>query len=203
MFGRHRLTCTRAAPYPSRPAHSYKETAMAILKRGLAGEPVRRLQAKLGVPVDGEFGPNTETALKNWQKGKGLNADGIAGPDTFMAMGLYELILLKQGTRGDTVKKLQEKLGAGADGQFGPGTDKAVREYQQKNGLPVDGMAGPATLAHMKLFPEVTQATVAASQVSAGAATTGAGKGAAPPAPASATTGGLKSIWDTITSVFK
>ena len=48
-----------------------------------------------------------------------------------MAMGLYELILLKQGTRGDTVKKLQQKLGVGADGQFGPGTEKAVREYQR------------------------------------------------------------------------
>jgi hypothetical protein len=35
-----------------------------------------------------------------------------------MAMGLYELVLLKQGTRGDTVKKLQEKLGVGADGQM-------------------------------------------------------------------------------------
>ena len=126
---------------------------MAILKRGLAGEPVRRLQAKLGVPVDGEFGPNTEAALKNWQTDKGLSADGIAGPDTFMAMGLYELILLKQGTRGDTVKALQQKLGVGADGQFGPGTEKAVREYQKKNGLTADGVAGPATLAHMKLFP--------------------------------------------------
>jgi hypothetical protein len=71
-------------------------------------------------------------------------------------MDLYELVLLKQGTRGDAVKKLQEKLGIGADGQFGPGTEKAVRDYQQKNGLAVDGAAGPATLAHMKLFEEIT-----------------------------------------------
>ena len=41
---------------------------MAILKKGLAGEPVRRLQAKLGVTADGQFGPGTETALKDWQK---------------------------------------------------------------------------------------------------------------------------------------
>ena len=116
---------------------------MAILKKGLAGEPVRRLQAKLGVPVDGEFGPNTEAALKKWQTDKGLSADGIAGPDTFKSMGLYELILLKQGTRGDTVKALQTKLGVGADGQFGPGTEKAVREYQKKNGLTADGIGRP------------------------------------------------------------
>jgi len=95
------------------------------------------------------------------------------------------------GTRGDAVKKLQEKLGVGADGQFGPGTEKAVRDYQQKNGLVVDGAAGPATLAHMKLFKEITADTVRASQVpnvAGGAAAAGAG---------------MRSIWDTIKSVFK
>ncbi len=67
---RARRLSSAVAPYPIRPqTPSDKETAMAILKRGLAGEPVRRLQAKLGVTVDGEFGPNTETALKNWQTG--------------------------------------------------------------------------------------------------------------------------------------
>ena len=115
---------------------------MAILKSGLSGEPVRRLQRKLGVEADGRFGPSTEKALKDWQTKNGLGADGVAGPDTFMAMGLYELVLLKQGTRGDTVKKLQEKLGVSSDGQFGSGTEKAVRAYQQKNGLTADGRPG-------------------------------------------------------------
>ena len=166
---------------------------MAILRKGTSGEPVKRLQAKLGVETDGEFGSNTEKALKEWQAKykSSLTPDGIAGPDTFMAMGLYELVLLKQGTRGDTVKKLQDKLGIDADGQFGSGTEKAVRDYQQKNGLVADGMAGPATLAHMKLFKEITDETVKASQVPnvAGAA---AAAGA-----------GMRSIWDTIKGAFK
>jgi peptidoglycan hydrolase-like protein with peptidoglycan-binding domain len=59
---------------------------MAILKVGLAGEPVRRTQAKL-TEADGAFGPNTEKVLKEWQTKHGLAADGVAGPDTFMAMG--------------------------------------------------------------------------------------------------------------------
>jgi hypothetical protein len=84
-----------------------------------------------------------------------------------MTMGLYELVLLKQGTRGNAVKKLQEKLGVTADGQFGSGTEKALREYQQKNGLGADGVAGPATLAQMKLFNQITADTVKASQVPA------------------------------------
>ena len=173
---------------------------MAILKKGLAGEPVRRLQAKLGVTTDGQFGPGTETALKDWQKKNGLSADGIAGPDTFMSMGLYELILLKDGTRGATVKALQEKLGVTADGQFGAGTQKALMEYQKTNGLKADGFAGPATLAQMKLFKEVTADTVKMSQVSAPAAGAPATAGTAQAASAG---GALRSIWDTITSVLK
>src|SRR5215468_12576779 len=105
---------------------------MAILKNGLSGEPVKRLQGKLGVEADAVFGPATEKALMEWQAKNGLAADGVAGPDTFMAMGLYELVLLKQGTRGDAVKRLQEKLGVRADGQFGSGTEKALRDYQAK-----------------------------------------------------------------------
>jgi peptidoglycan hydrolase-like protein with peptidoglycan-binding domain len=175
---------------------------MAILKKGLAGEPVRRLQAKLGVTADGQFGPGTETALKDWQKKNGLSADGIAGPDTFMSMGLYELILLKDGTRGSTVKTLQEKLGVTADGQFGAGTQKALMEYQKANGLKADGFAGPATLAQMKLFKEVTPETVKMSQVSAPAG--GAAPAAATAGAAQASSGGgLRSIWDTITSILK
>jgi peptidoglycan hydrolase-like protein with peptidoglycan-binding domain len=174
---------------------------MAILKKGLAGEPVRRLQAKLGVTADGQFGPGTEKALKDWQTKNGLAADGIAGPDTFMAMGAYELVLLKQGTRGAAVKSLQEKLGVTADGQFGAGTEKAVRDYQAKNGLKADGMAGPATLAQMKLFKEVTPETVKMSQVPASSIP---GEAGAPAATAQAgVAGGLRSLWDTITSILK
>ena len=109
--------------------------------------------------------------------------------------------LLKQGTRGDTVKALQTKLGVNADGQFGPGTEKAVREYQKKNGLVADGLAGPATLAHMKLLPEITDATVKASQVPASSITEDAAEAAKNVAAGAAS--GMRSIWDTIKSVFK
>jgi len=177
---------------------------MAILKKGLSGEPVKRLQSKLGVEADGTFGPATEKALKDWQTKNSLAADGIAGPDTFMAMGLYELVLLKPGTRGDAVKRLQEKLGVGADGQYGSGTETALRDYQQKNGLVADGMAGPATLAYMKLFKEITADTVKSSQVPASAvAEVPAGAAGGAQRVVAADADGAHSIWDTIRSVFK
>ena len=100
---------------------------MAILKEGLSGEPVRRLQAKLGVEADGEFGPNTEKGAEGLADQERSCRRRRGRPRYVLAMGLYELVLLKQGTRGDAVKKLQEKLAISADGQFGGGTEKAVR----------------------------------------------------------------------------
>ncbi len=139
---------------------------MSIVKRGMTGAPVKRLQEALGVGADGIFGPGTEKALKSYQSDNGLAADGIAGPDTFTAMGLHELVLLRQGSRGATVKKMQEALGIGADGIFGPGTRKAVVAFQEANGLAADGMCGPLTLAAMDDFKSTfTQDTLAKAEV--------------------------------------
>lgn len=138
---------------------------MSILKRGLKGAPVKRLQEKLGITADGDFGPGTEAALRDYQKANGLVVDGIAGPDTFSAMGLHELVLLRKGSRGAAVKRLQEGLGIGADGIFGSGTEAAVKAFQTKNGLDADGLAGPETLAMLDSFEEMTPAVAEAATV--------------------------------------
>lgn len=140
---------------------------MSILKRGLKGAPVKRLQQKLGVTADGDFGPGTEKALRDFQASAGLAVDGIAGPDTFTALGLHELVLLRKGSRGAAVKKLQESLGTGADGIFGSGTEKAVKDFQASNGLEADGLAGPETLAKLDNFEEMTPAVAEAAMVQA------------------------------------
>lgn len=155
---------------------------MAILKKGMSGEPVKHLQKKLGVDADGIFGNGTEKALKAYQESEGIAVDGIAGPDTFSRMGLHELILLKSGTKGELVKKLQQALEIDADGIYGAGTAKAVKAYQESEGLSVDGIAGPETLATLDLFEEITEETVKMSKADAA--------------------GGSKSIWDSITSMF-
>ena len=53
-----------------------------LLKLGSKGSDVKLLQEKLGIVVDGSFGPGTEAALKTWQAANGLEADGVAGPAT-------------------------------------------------------------------------------------------------------------------------
>ncbi len=59
---------------------------------------------------------------------------------------------LKLGSKGEAVKTLQEFLKLTVDGDFGPKTEKAVRDYQSKNGLTVDGVVGPKTWAHMGIL---------------------------------------------------
>lgn len=60
-------------------------------------------------------------------------------------------MLLKVGSKGEDVKKLQAKLGTTADGAFGPGTEKLVKEWQTANKLTADGIVGDATWAKMGL----------------------------------------------------
>jgi putative chitinase len=58
-------------------------------------------------------------------------------------------MLLKIGSKGEDVKKLQSKLGLGADGIFGAGTAAAVKKWQSENGLVADGIVGDGTWSKM------------------------------------------------------
>lgn len=73
--------------------------------------------------------------------------------ETFM----IELKVVKKGDKGQQVKALQLLLigsgyscgKAGADGDFGKGTDAAVRAFQKAKGLTVDGEAGKKTFSKL------------------------------------------------------
>ena len=58
--------------------------------------------------------------------------------------------VLKKGSKGENVKKLQQTLKAkgykvSADGAFGANTEKAVKAFQKKSGLKADGVVGKTT----------------------------------------------------------
>ena len=65
------------------PSVDYK-----TVKRGSRGIWVRKLQEALEIQVDGIFGKDTEVVLKAWQVEHGLESDGIAGRNTYRALGL-------------------------------------------------------------------------------------------------------------------
>jgi putative chitinase len=68
---------------------------------------------------------------------------------TAPAGGIDMTAVLRVGSRGETVKAVQAKLGLTADGAFGPGTERAVKAWQAANGLTADGVVGPKTLARL------------------------------------------------------
>ena len=73
-------------------------------------------------------------------------------------------MLLKLGSEGEDVKKLQAKLGIEAIGKFGPKTDAAVKAWQSAHGLTADGIVGDGTWG--KLFGTTTPtAPVAAAPI--------------------------------------
>ncbi len=123
---------------------------------GASGVDVRSIQRLLTqrgftVAIDGSFGSGTKTGVVNFQRSKGLTADGIVGARTWGAL----IITVRSGSTGNAVKAVQEQLianGCGTlsvDGAFGPGTDGAVRRFQSANGLVADGIVGPNTWMHL------------------------------------------------------
>lgn len=91
--------------------------------------------------------------------------------------------VLKRGSSGPDVLTLQttlKQLGFdpnGTDGNFGPGTEAAVKAFQQSKGLTPDGMVGPNTMAAL-------QSGAAAAGVSVSVAAAASASAAAAPAPA-------------------
>jgi len=72
-------------------------------------------------------------------------------------------MLLKLGSKGDDVKKLQTKLGLTADGSFGPKTEAAVKVWQKANGLKDNGVVDDTTW--LKMFPVVIKEDVVITPV--------------------------------------
>jgi peptidoglycan hydrolase-like protein with peptidoglycan-binding domain len=131
-----------------------------VVQNGNQGHPIRTLQFLLrahdhNLTVDGMFGPATEAAVKAFQAGKGMTADGIMNPQTWSVL----IIQVKKGSHGDAVRGAQEEFqfragepgkGLKVDGIFGPQTDSTVRGFQHALSLDipsvvVDGIVGPVT----------------------------------------------------------
>ena len=62
---------------------------LPVLQVGSTGRHVEVIQRFLGITVDGEFGPATQAAVRDYQRARGLTVDGVVGPATWAATGLY------------------------------------------------------------------------------------------------------------------
>ncbi len=146
---------------------------------GAAVKELQQLLKSLGLygkNADGKFGSVTEAAVKAFQRLHGLKTDGWAGPQTLAK--IRQLVAaaahhpapaapasapassaggkLALGATGDEVKELQMRLKAQGfyngeiGGNFGHGTEAAVRAFQKANRMTVDGWAGPQTMSKLR-----------------------------------------------------
>jgi serine protease Do len=147
-LGRGATAVTESAPTPV-PASGPESASWPVLRGGASGDVVRTAQYLLrhhgqDVLVDGDFGPETQGAVRAFQRSRQMVADGEIGPLTWSALA----VTLKQGSKGDAVRAVQSLLRRRydivVDGDFGPQTDVAVRAFQRSRGLTVDGVVGNA-----------------------------------------------------------
>ena len=144
---------------------------MRLYRVGDEGPAVRDIQDRLaalgfepGADKRSLFGEGTVVAVTAFQKAKGLDVDGIVGPDTWRS--LYEsgyrlgdriLFMRRPMIRGEDVAELQSRLNSlgfdsgKVDAIFGPDTEAAVIDFQHNRHLAEDGKVGPEVVTEIHL----------------------------------------------------
>lgn len=122
-----------------------------ILQSGSKGADVRSAQQLLTaqgytLEADGIYGPNTRSAVIQFQKSRSLAADGVIGPNTWSKL----IKTVQYGSSGQVVTAAQTQLnvygyGLVADGAFGSKTKSATVAFQKNHQLEADGVIGPQT----------------------------------------------------------
>ncbi len=178
--------------------------------RGVQVTAVQQALIRAGVPpaggADGIFGAGTAAAVKAFQRAKGLTATGVVDAATSRALGLggtsaakpapvaagSPVLGLGLGSRGPAVAQVQQAIIAmgwplvrGADGVFGPSTQRALMAIQRANGLKVTGATNIATARLLGLLGPTQTSTQAPAPAQSAAPAT-----AAQPAASGATAAG-------------
>ena len=152
-------------------------------------------KAGFRVKVDGNFGGGTKRAVKRFQRATRLTPSGTVGRKTVAALkralrgtsanenggfdpdkpstknhSLGDRVPVKKGMSGHDIRVLQDFLGRAGfttkiDGEFGSGTEKAVKLFEAEKGLPVDGIVDAADI-------DALRAAVAEGDPAAGAQAT-------------------------------
>lgn len=162
----------------SSPTYKTVSGPTPLVKLYHKGEPVKRIQAAVGVKADGYYGPDTAKAVKAFQKAHKLDTDGIVGPDTWAAINGGKKAPKPSPAKSDpfplpkghfyytedrrstvhsgyyakdrpAIRKIQAKVGTGVDGGYGAKTKAAVMRWQRSHGLKADGAVGSSTWAKM------------------------------------------------------
>lgn len=100
------------------------------------------------IKADNEYNPHLRDLQSAFNKdyNRNIYEDGLKGPQV---ADMLNTICLRRGSKGNCVSWVQCRTGAGIDGDYGPETERKVREFQRNNGLAEDGVAGHDTFTKL------------------------------------------------------
>ncbi len=139
-----------------------KGDAADIVVSGVSSREVAKYAESVGIKgiglyetaSDGHFTHiDTRTTKSFWYGQAESPRSTFGGSSVTSSNSSSSTTILSNGSHGDAVKELQEKLNSLGydcgivDGNYGSNTADAVRDFQRKNCLTIDGIAGPQTLA--------------------------------------------------------
>ncbi|MBA2359577.1 MAG: peptidoglycan DD-metalloendopeptidase family protein [Actinobacteria bacterium] len=138
------------------PATAAGDPEIAALQVGL------RQKGFYAGTVDGVLGESTANAVRRLQRRARIDVDGVPGPRTKAALGLFGKRsplgkrILVADARGWDVAALQFALASHGfpsgnfDGYFRVSTERALKQFQVWAGLPADGRAGSVVVTALK-----------------------------------------------------
>ncbi|HRN50693.1 MAG TPA: peptidoglycan-binding protein [Anaerolineales bacterium] len=144
-----------AQPSPTPSVTPYPIPDWPLFRNGDSGPEVYAIQYLLrahghNLTPDGQFGPMTRQRVIAFQGAAGLPADGIVGPQTWVA--LINGHTLYAGNTGQAERALQyllsNKFGyaqVAVNGSYDASTLAAVKALQSNYGLNAEGVVGPFT----------------------------------------------------------
>lgn len=136
---------TSADPWPDVQMDSYRRGVAAILKQLGADASMCCGHKEYALPRGRKSDPSFDMDKFRADVTAIMGGAPVAPP--IPAKDATDRPTLRRGAKGDLVKIIQAKVGVAADGDFGPGTEAAVRAFQSQHGLVPDGIVGPGTWA--------------------------------------------------------
>jgi peptidoglycan hydrolase-like protein with peptidoglycan-binding domain len=119
-------------------------------------------------PADGVWGPDTQIAMENFQRSRGLDA-GQVNVATISAMGLNPNAFptrtaaappaFREPLEPGVVRGVQQRLrqygyyNSKVDGRWGPQTERGLANFQRSRGIEATGQLNPTTASALGLNP--------------------------------------------------
>ena len=147
MFGIEAENSGVGEPWPEKQLDAYVRLCAAVCKHQKLGAEMVAGHREYALPKGRKIDP-TGIDMPAFRQKVALVLGGIApAAEPVEPFDQSKRPTLRRGSSGDDVKALQKALGLEPDGQFGSGTEAAVRAFQRRHGLVPDGICGPRSWA--------------------------------------------------------